>query len=90
MRQKHRKHYNKGANYERALKKQLEMAGYYVMRSAGSKGPADLIAINNQTKKIKVIQAKTYKGELTDNQKEKLKQKIPLDEDYYFLENEVL
>ena len=38
--------YNKGANFERAVKKGLEGFGLFVVRSAGSKGPADLIAID--------------------------------------------
>ena len=37
--------YQRGANFEREVKKYLEEMGYYVMRSAGSKGLADLIAL---------------------------------------------
>lgn len=39
------KKYIRGANFERKIKKQFEEKGYYVMRSAGSHGAADLIAI---------------------------------------------
>jgi Holliday junction resolvase len=34
----------KGTDYERAYRKQLELDGYVVVRSAASKGPFDLIA----------------------------------------------
>lgn len=37
--------YTRGANYERLMKKRLEALGYYVVRSAGSHGVADLVAI---------------------------------------------
>ena len=37
--------YDGGADLERAAKKVLEDSGYYVVRSAGSKGQADLIAL---------------------------------------------
>ncbi len=37
--------YSNGAELERAAKKSLEADGYYVIRSAGSKGLADLIAL---------------------------------------------
>jgi len=39
--------YRKGAAKERQLKHKLEMCGWYVMRSAGSKGALDLIAIRD-------------------------------------------
>lgn len=39
--------YQAGVRFERELKDLLEKAGYYVMRSAGSHGPADLIAIKD-------------------------------------------
>jgi len=42
-----RHRYRKGANLERRLKKRLEAQGYTVFRVAGSKGPADLVAIKN-------------------------------------------
>jgi Holliday junction resolvase-like predicted endonuclease len=37
-----------GADAERALKKQLESEGYIVVRSAASKGPVDLVAIDRR------------------------------------------
>lgn len=38
------KHYRKGALFENKIKSILEKNGYYVIRSAGSKGIFDLIA----------------------------------------------
>lgn len=38
--------YEKGVRVERLARKHLEAKGYFVMRSAGSKGPCDLIAID--------------------------------------------
>ena len=38
--------YRRGARVERILKKKLESEGYYVVRSAGSKGEVDLVAWN--------------------------------------------
>lgn len=37
--------YAKGAKFEREVKKALESKGYVVIRSAGSRGPADLIGM---------------------------------------------
>lgn len=39
------KNYTSGRRFEYRVKKYLEKKGYYVMRSAGSKSPFDLIAI---------------------------------------------
>jgi len=41
------KRYKRGALLERRVKKLLEKDGYYVVRAAGSKGIADLVAIKN-------------------------------------------
>ena len=38
------KMYQKGARAERALKKKLETEGFFVIRSAGSKGKVDIAA----------------------------------------------
>ena len=40
--------YSKGASFERKIKKILEAKGMFVVRSAGSKGPVDLIAFNKK------------------------------------------
>ncbi|MEM4275125.1 MAG: restriction endonuclease [Candidatus Nitrosocaldaceae archaeon] len=54
------KAYLKGRTFEYKIKRYLEGKGYYVLRSAGSKGPLDLIAIKG--KEILLIQCKTYKN----------------------------
>ena len=41
--------YRSGARLEYLLKVQLERQGFYVTRSAGSQGAADLIAANGET-----------------------------------------
>ena len=51
------KRYVKGANFERQVKKDLEAAGYFVVRSAGSKGKIDLVAM--RTNDVRLIQCKT-------------------------------
>lgn len=35
--------YSRGEAFERRVKKDLESKGYFVVRSAGSKGPVDLV-----------------------------------------------
>jgi Holliday junction resolvase len=40
--------YARGANFERKVKKELETDGWFVVRSAGSKGVADLVAVNQK------------------------------------------
>lgn len=54
--------YQKGRSYEYYIKYNLERAGFYVIRSAGSHGPFDLIALDKngnvygiQVKKNKYI-----------------------------------
>jgi Holliday junction resolvase len=37
--------YERGANFERRVKRWLEGQGYFCVRSAGSKGPVDLVAV---------------------------------------------
>ena len=56
--------YRRGARVERLLRKKLESEGYYVVRSAGSRGAVDLVAWNyNQCLAIQVslIGVKTKK-----------------------------
>ncbi|MBI3764145.1 MAG: hypothetical protein HY260_20075 [Chloroflexi bacterium] len=48
--------YRKGARLEQKARKLLESLGYTVIRSAGSKGPADLIAIGPTH--VRLIQVK--------------------------------
>lgn len=49
--------YSKGAYLERLVRRRLEQAGYTVIRSAGSKGPVDLIAGDGS--KVFVIQCRS-------------------------------
>ena len=51
------KRYVKGANFERQVKKDLEAVGYFVIRSAGSKGKIDLVAFKSND--VRLIQCKT-------------------------------
>lgn len=53
--------YGKGAAYERAVKKVLERGGQIVVRSAGSKGWIDLVAINPANQSILLLQCKASK-----------------------------
>jgi Holliday junction resolvase len=50
------RNYNRGAAFERAVKKQLESDGFYVVRAAGSHGLVDLLAIN--VDEVRLIQCK--------------------------------
>lgn len=57
--------YQKGARLEYATKKKWEERGYFVVRSAGSHGKADLVAIKLQTSigpgpVVFLIQCKAY------------------------------
>ena len=55
--------YRRGADLERAAKHHLEDNGYYVIKSAGSKGVADLVAIKGlqgiQASETLYVQCKT-------------------------------
>jgi len=61
------KKYIKGRQYEYKTQKLLENSGWQVIRSAGSKGPYDLVAIHKTDKIVALIQVKYNK---------KLKQKM--------------
>lgn len=58
--------YDQGANFERDVKKELEKLGLFAVRSAGSRGPIDVVAIdtiknakwNKGSNKIWLIQNK--------------------------------
>ena len=52
------KGYAKGANFERAIKKTFDESGDFVVRSAGSKGPADLVVID-KLGEVTLIQCET-------------------------------
>jgi Holliday junction resolvase len=48
--------YKKGARYEYYVKQLLEEKGYLVVRTAGSHGPFDLIAIDRKRGEILLVQ----------------------------------
>ena len=56
------KAYRKGAKYEYYVKKTLEEKGYLVVRSAGSHGPFDLVAIDIKKREILLVQVKKRKN----------------------------
>ena len=49
-------HYAKGCSFEYKARNKLQAAGYLVVRSAGSKGPADLVALRQG--EVLLVQAK--------------------------------
>jgi Holliday junction resolvase len=51
--------YSRAATHERRVKRQLEAAGYFVVRSAGSKGIADLVALPRGGGRPLIIQCKS-------------------------------
>jgi Holliday junction resolvase len=55
--------YRKGADLERKIRATLEEDGYYVVRSAGSKGVLDLVAF--RAGETLFIQVKASKGKMT-------------------------
>jgi len=59
------KSYVKGRRFEHYVKDKLEARGWIVTRSAGSKGPFDLLAVKNG--KILLIQCKWRKNMVTKN-----------------------
>ena len=63
--------YEKGAKAEREAKKLLEMLGYHAVRSAGSKGTWDIVAI--YTTHIRLIQVKV-EGAMTPVEYEAIKE----------------
>jgi len=52
------KNYIKGRKKEWRIRKEYELMGWIVLRTAGSHGFADLIAIDKRNKKILFIQCK--------------------------------
>jgi len=58
------RNYIKGRQREHNLKRKLEQAGWLVVRSAGSKGVFDLIAIKDVTLGLQIKGAKPSKQEL--------------------------
>lgn len=50
-----------GITFENALKNHFEKQGYFVIRSAGSKSPADIVVISND--KLIFVQCKATKSD---------------------------
>ena len=76
------KNYQKGRAKEYRLKRKLENQGYIVLRTAGSHGFADLVAISQNKHEIKLIQVKPRKYTQ--------KQKKLLMESYNWLNNKFI
>lgn len=75
-----KKAYKKGARKEYHIIYKLRKEGYdIVQRTAGSHSPIDIIAINQTTKIIKLIQSKRTMKETMDFIDTKLKTKIEED-----------
>ena len=64
---------NKGTRFERRVRDHFLKKGYYVARSAGSRGIFDLIAIPPGGTRVYGIQCKTS-GNLTRAEREKMKE----------------
>ena len=72
------KNYQSGRNFEYRVKRYLEEKGYYVMRSAGSKSPFDLIAVPTHITTdviscVLLIQCK-YGTKISKKEKEKIQE----------------
>lgn len=60
-----KKAYRKGARYERRAREELEAKGYCVVRSAGSRGAADLVAVKVLYVQVKATdEPQAWTGEL--------------------------
>lgn len=64
---------SKGTYYERKARQILESQGFYVIRSAGSFGLFDLVAINPNNGKVKLIQVKSGKAKIDKQSLEQMK-----------------
>ncbi len=59
--------YQRGAQLERRLRSRLQREGYFVIRAAGSKGVADLVAIKNS--QAYLIQVKSERISRSETEK---------------------
>jgi len=82
--------YKKGAKYEYRIKHKLEENGWFVVRSGGSHGIVDLIAIHPHLHEIKVIQCKTNLANMSDNQKKSILEPLKALEGEYMVRAELL
>ena len=62
--------YQRGYRFEVRVRKHLEAQGWRVFRSAGSRGPADLLAL--RLGEVMLIQCKANNGYLTPAERQKL------------------
>lgn len=83
MASKPKSNYKRGAEIEYRIKNALEAEGWYVMRSAGSKGLLDLLAINKKGEMF-CIQAKRTKAKNIpwSKYKEEIKELEKFSEEY--------
>ena len=63
--------YHRGRRFEYKVKQYYESHGWFVVRSAGSKGIADLVAIKPRAEEIHLIQCKKH-GYLSKTEREEL------------------
>jgi len=61
--------YQQGANFERRVKKFFENLGFFVVRSAGSKSPADLVCVKHG--EVALVQCKYGCGYISKKEIEK-------------------
>lgn len=69
------KQYLKGARFERKIVNEARMLNKIAFRSAGSHSPIDVCIIDDEKKRIELIQCKTGSS-YTQNFKEKLKEQF--------------
>jgi Holliday junction resolvase len=62
--------YRKGVRYEYYVKQLLEEKGYLVVRTAGSHGPFDLVAIDKEKREILLVQVTKKKSIPSELKKE--------------------
>jgi len=71
------KNYNRGRNFEHRVKKFFEELGFFVVRSAGSKGAADLVVIKQDCSglccRVGLVQCKYGCGYINKAELERLK-----------------
>lgn len=63
--------YTKGRQFENRVKRDKESHGYFVVRSAASLGPVDLVALKNG--EIELIQVKVSKYSMGPDERKELK-----------------
>ena len=77
-------------DYERKQINKLREQGWYVIKSAGSHGIADLIALKKETGEIKLVQCKCGLAELGDKAKNTILEPLKRYERHYNLKAELM